>query len=182
MPSGAADLQRGKERVHAAAIGGAGAAQGDHLGRMEAVDAAGSGAAGAAFGRARAGAEPAMHPAAPVPHGRLAAASAGAGARPAAGRCQKIAGRRAVPKPAAAVWRQAGSGEAGIVTGHRNLPGPSWLGMQFAECSMLRANTTVVNLFFRLTTNSLQARWRLARPVPAGLATGRVTPRSRCRW
>jgi hypothetical protein len=123
MPSGAADHQRREERVHAAAVGGAGAAQRDHLGRVEAVGAAGGGAAGAPLGRARTGAEPAMHPAAPVLHRRLAAAFAGAGVNAAAGRGEKVAGRRGVPEPAAAVGRQAGGGGAGMMSGHGNLLG-----------------------------------------------------------
>jgi hypothetical protein len=32
MPSGAADLHRGEERIHAAAMGSGGAAERDHLG------------------------------------------------------------------------------------------------------------------------------------------------------
>jgi hypothetical protein len=122
MPSGAAHLQRREERVHAAAVGSAGAAQGDHLGRVEAVGAAGGGAAGAPLGRARAGAEPAMHPAAPVLHGWLAAAGARAGVRAAARGGEEVAGRGAVPEPPATVAWQAGGGGAGV-SGHGNLLG-----------------------------------------------------------
>jgi len=109
MPSGAADVQRGDERVHAAAAGRAGAAQGDHLHRVEAVGAAGGGAAGTPFGAAGAGAEAAMHPAASVLHGWLAAAVAGAGAGAAPGRGQKIAGAGTVAESATAAERQGGS-------------------------------------------------------------------------
>jgi len=120
MPSGAAHLHRGEERVHAAAVGSGAAAQGDHLGRIEAVGAAGGGAAGTPLGRPRAGAETAMHPAATVLHGRLAAAFAGAGASAAAGSSEEVAGRRAVPETAAPVGRQTGSGGAGM-SGHGHL-------------------------------------------------------------
>jgi len=108
MPSGAADLQRVNDRVHAAATGSAGAAQSHHLGRIEAVGEAGAAAALAARGRARAGAEAAMHPAAAILHGRLAAGAAAAGAGAAAGRGQEVARTGAVAEPAAAVRRQAG--------------------------------------------------------------------------
>jgi hypothetical protein len=120
MPSGAADLQRRDERVHPAAAGSAASAQGNHLGRVEAVGAAGRGAAGAPFGGAGTGAEAAMQPAAPVPHGRLAAAFAGASVSAAAGRGEKVAGRRAVPEPAAAGGRQADGG-VGMRSGHADL-------------------------------------------------------------
>jgi len=110
MPSGAADLQCGEERVHAPAIGSARAAQGEHFGRVEAVDAAGGGAAGAPLGRARTGAEPAMHPAAAVLHGRLAATAAGPGIGAAARGGQKVAGRGTVPESTAAVGREDGGG------------------------------------------------------------------------
>jgi hypothetical protein len=119
MPSGAAALQRGEERVHAAAIGSPGAAQGDHLGRIETVRAAGGSAAGAPLGCARAGAKPAMHSAAPVRHGRLATAFARAGPGAAARRGEEVAGRGTIPEPATAIRRQAGGGvEMG---GHGNL-------------------------------------------------------------
>jgi hypothetical protein len=106
MPSGAASLQRGEERVHAATIGSPGATQGDHVGRVEAVSAAGGGATGPPRGRARTGAEPAMHPAAPVPHGRLAAAFARAGPGAAARGGEEIAGDGAVSEPTATIRRQ----------------------------------------------------------------------------
>jgi hypothetical protein len=105
MPSGAADFHRGEERVHAAAVGCRGAAQGRGLGRVEAMGAAGGGAAGASLGRAWTGAETAMHPAAAVLHGRLATAAAGAGMSAATGRGQEIAGTGAVPQAAAAAGR-----------------------------------------------------------------------------
>jgi hypothetical protein len=77
------------------------------------VGAAGGGAAGAARGRAGAGAEAAMHPAAAVPHRRLPAAAAGTGLGAAAGRSQEVTGRGAIPEPAAAVRREGGSGGVG---------------------------------------------------------------------
>src|SRR5262249_11204561 len=103
MPSGAADLQRVNDRVHVAATGSAGAAQGHHLGGTEAMGEAGAATALAALRRARAGAEAAMHPAAAVSHGGLPAGAAGAGARAATGRGQEIAGLGAVLQPAAPV-------------------------------------------------------------------------------
>jgi hypothetical protein len=108
MPSGAAPLQCGDERVHAAAVGGTGAAQGDDLGRIEAVGAAGGGAAGAARGRPGSGAEAAVHTAPAVPHGRLPAAAAGAGVGAAAGGGEEVARRGTVAEPAAPLGRQAG--------------------------------------------------------------------------
>ena len=97
MPGGAADLHRGEERVHAATVGCGGAAQGDHLGRVEAVGAADGGAAGAPRGGARAGAEPAMHPAAPVLHG-----PAGGNSR------QSGYGRRSAVRPGSRrAWRRS---------------------------------------------------------------------------
>jgi len=109
MPSGAAEFQRVDDRVHTAATGSASAAQGDHLGRIEAVSEVGAAAALAAFGRARAGAQAAVHPAAAVPHGRLAAGEADAGAGAAARRSQEVAGLGAVLQAAAPVGRQAGA-------------------------------------------------------------------------
>jgi hypothetical protein len=103
-----ADLHRGEDRLHAAAVGCRGTAQGRGLGRVEAMGAAGGGAAGASLGRARAGAKTAVHPAAAVLHGRLAATAAGAGMSAATGRGQEIAGTGAVPQMAAAGGRQAG--------------------------------------------------------------------------
>jgi hypothetical protein len=134
MPSGAASLQRGEERVHPAAAGGTGAAQGDDLGRIEAVGAAGGGAAGAALGRARARAEPAMHAAPTVPHRRLPAAGAGAGARTASGSGEEVARRGAVAEPATTLKGQAGrrkrrkgpmpsGGEGSETSSHRSSPG-----------------------------------------------------------
>jgi hypothetical protein len=67
----------------------------------EAVDVTAVTGAAQAFGRARAGAEPAMHPAAPISHGRLAAATAGAGAGAATGRGPEVAAGIAVAQPAA---------------------------------------------------------------------------------
>src|SRR5262245_58958772 len=91
MPSGAAHRQGSEEGVHAAAVGGTGATQGDNLGRIEPMGAAGGGAAGAARGRAGTGAEATMHPAAAVLHGRLPAATASAGPGTAARRRQEVA-------------------------------------------------------------------------------------------
>jgi hypothetical protein len=101
MSSGAG--AEGGAQVAAAADDGAGrAAEGDGLGAVEAVGAAGAGTAGAAGGGAGAGALAAVEPAAAVAHGRLPAeAAAGASLRPAARRLQVVAGRIAVPEPAA---------------------------------------------------------------------------------
>jgi hypothetical protein len=112
MPSGAPDPQPGEERIHTAAMSSGGAAQGDHLGGIEAVLQAGAGAAGAALGGARSGARPAMHPATAVLHRWLAAAAAGAGLGAAARRGQEIAGLGTVPQAASAVWRKAGGRRA----------------------------------------------------------------------
>lgn len=108
MPSGAAGLQRGDERVHAAALGGTGAAQSGDLSRVETVGTTGGGAAGAALDGARTGAEPAMHPAAAVPHGRLAAAAACTGTGAAARGGEEVARHGTVSEPAAAVGRKGG--------------------------------------------------------------------------
>src|SRR5262249_49170022 len=61
-------------------------------------------------GRARTGAEPAMHPAAPVGHGRLAAAAVGPRPGAAARGGQEVAGRRVVPESATTVGGKAGEG------------------------------------------------------------------------
>lgn len=95
MPSGAAPLQRGEERIHTAPVGSTGATQGDDLGRIEPVGAAGGGTAGAA-----------RQAATPIPHGRLAAAAAGASAGAASGGGEEVAGGGAVAQPTAAGGRQ----------------------------------------------------------------------------
>jgi hypothetical protein len=89
-------------------MGAGGDTEGPDVSRIAAMGKAGAAAALAALGRARSGAQAAMHPAAAVPHGRLAAGAAGAGAGAAAGRGQEVARRGAVPQAAAAVGRQAG--------------------------------------------------------------------------
>jgi hypothetical protein len=126
MPSGAACLQPDDERVHPAAMGGAGATQGDDLGRVKAVGATGGGATGPPLGRARPGAEPAMHPATTVLHGRLTATFAPAGPGATAWRGQEVAGCRTVPEPAATVGRQVSGGGRGV-RDHGGLPGSSSL-------------------------------------------------------
>jgi hypothetical protein len=106
MPSGgAADGEAADAAQPGAGLGQKGARGGG----ISAVLAAGGGAAGAALGRAGTGAEAAMQAAAAVAHGRLAAAAAGAGMRAAARGGQEVAGRGAVPEPAAAVRRQRGT-------------------------------------------------------------------------
>ena len=99
------------EQVAVAAEESAGlAAEGDGLGAVEAVGASGPGAEGAALGRAGAGALAAVEAAAAVAHGGLpAGAAAGSRLRPAARRLQVVAGRVAVPEPAAV---EAGSGRS----------------------------------------------------------------------
>ena len=77
MPSGDAGGQRAREGAEAAGgVGGTGAEREVGAGAA-AMHEPGCAAAREALGRARAGAEAAMHPAAPVGHGRLAAATAG---------------------------------------------------------------------------------------------------------
>ena len=107
MPSGAAAHQCG-ESAHAQTLGAGGGAKGADMGGVAAMGEAGAAAALATLGRARSGAQATMHPAAAVPHRRLAAGAAGAGTGAAAGRGQEIAGLGAVPQPTASVGRQAG--------------------------------------------------------------------------
>ena len=77
MPSGDASGQRAREGAEAAGgVGGAGAEREVGAGAA-AMDEAGGAAARPGRGRARAGAEAAMHPTAAVRHGRLAATAAG---------------------------------------------------------------------------------------------------------
>jgi hypothetical protein len=84
MPSGGTGGQAAREGAQAAGgVDGAGA-QRDVGAGAAAMDEPGGAAAREARGRARSRAEAAMHPAAPVGHGRLAAAAADAGARAAA--------------------------------------------------------------------------------------------------
>src|SRR5580765_1418478 len=104
MPSGAAAHQGG-QGVDAAVVCAGGDTEGADLGRVAAMSEAGAAATLAALGRARAGAQAAMHPAAAVLHGRLAAGAAGAGAGAAPGRGQEVARPGAVPEAAAAVGR-----------------------------------------------------------------------------
>jgi predicted component of type VI protein secretion system len=92
----------GGQGPHAAEAHADLAAQGDGLGAVEAVGAAGAGAAGPACGRARPGALAAVEAAAAVAHGRLATAAAEPGLGPAARRRPVIAGWVAVLEPTAA--------------------------------------------------------------------------------
>jgi hypothetical protein len=108
MPSGAAAHQ-GDEGADAAAVGAGFGPQRADVGGIAAMSPAGAAAALAALGRARAGAEPAMHAAAAVRHGRLAAGSAAAGAGTTARCGQEVARPGAVLEPTAPVGRQAGS-------------------------------------------------------------------------
>jgi len=110
MPSGAAAHQNGKG-ANAAAVGAGGRAKRADMGGVAAVGEPGVAAALATLGRARAGAQAAMHPAAAVAHGRLTAGAAGAGAGAAAGRGEEVAGPGAIPQPPAAVRRQACGGQ-----------------------------------------------------------------------
>src|SRR5882724_2168964 len=113
MSSGTA--AQGREQVAVAAEEGLGlAAESDGLGAVEAVGAAGAGAARAAGGGAGSRALPAVEAAAAVAHGGLPAGAVAAGARlrPAARRFHVVAGRVAVPKPAAiaaGIGRSCGS-------------------------------------------------------------------------
>jgi hypothetical protein len=91
MPSGAA-VHQGDEGADSAAVGTGGGAKGTDIGRIAAMGEAGTAAALATLGRARAGAKPAMHPAAAVRHGRLTAGAATAGTGAAPGRGQEVAG------------------------------------------------------------------------------------------
>jgi len=110
MPSGGAVAQAGDEGTDPPGPGAGFGIEGAGGCTVAAVGQAGAGAAGAAFGRAGTGAEPAMHPAAPVRHGRLATAAAAAGAGAAPGRRQEVAGPSVVPQPAPSIRRQAGGG------------------------------------------------------------------------
>jgi hypothetical protein len=105
MPSGAAAHQGGQGE-DAAVVGAGGDPEGADVGRVAAVGEPGAAAALAALGRARAGAQAAMHPAAAVLHGRLAAGAAAAGTSTAAGRRQEVARPGTVLQPAASVRRQ----------------------------------------------------------------------------
>ena len=110
MPSGG---QPAEERARAAETGAGVRQQGAGGGGIGAVLAARLGAAGAAFGRTRTGAQAAMQAAAAIRHGRLAAGAAAAGAGAAGagaatGRRQEVAGTGTVAQAAAAVGRQAG--------------------------------------------------------------------------
>ena len=107
MPSGGPG-DAGAEGAGAAGLAAGFAQEGADCGGAGAVLPAGPAAAGEAFGRARSRAEAAMHPAAAVPHGRLAAGAAGASAGAAPGRRQEVARLGAVLQVAAAVDRQAG--------------------------------------------------------------------------
>ncbi len=84
MPSGDEGGQLTREGAEAAGGVGGARAERDVGAGAAAMDEPGGAAAREAFGRARAGAEAAMHPAAPVGHGRLTAAAAGARAGAAA--------------------------------------------------------------------------------------------------
>jgi hypothetical protein len=108
----------GEDTLHAAEMRAGLAAEGDDFGAVEAVGAAGAGAAGAARGRPGAGALAAVEAAAAVPHGRLGAAAADPGLRPAARRRHVVAGRIAVIETAA-VGRNGGDRHGG--GGHRDL-------------------------------------------------------------
>src|SRR5882724_7508587 len=77
MPSGDAGGQLACEGAEAAGGVGGARAERDMGAGAAAMDEPGGAAAREALGRARTGAEAAMHPAAAVGHGRLAAAAAG---------------------------------------------------------------------------------------------------------
>jgi len=124
MPSGGA--QSGRQVAEAAGGVDGAMAQGEVVAAAVAVDEPGRAAARQTLGRARAGAETAMHAAAAVGHGRLAAAAAGPRAGAATRRGQEIAGGIAVLQAAAARARGSmeftfGSGGNGG-RGDRNLP------------------------------------------------------------
>jgi hypothetical protein len=110
MSSGAAHAHEGDEGADAAGVGAGGGPERTDMGRVAAMGEAGAAAALAARGRARPGAETAMHPAAAVGHGRLAAGAAAADAGAAARRGEEIARPGAVLEPPAAVGREAGGG------------------------------------------------------------------------
>jgi hypothetical protein len=106
MPSGGAPAEEGTD---AADMGAAFRHQGAGGGGVGAMLQPRASAAGAAFGGARARAQAAMQAAAPVAHGRLATASAGASVGAATGRGEEIAGFGGVAQTTAAVGGQAGS-------------------------------------------------------------------------
>ena len=109
MPSGGPG-DAGAEGAGAAGLEAAFAQEGADRGRARAVLPAGATAAGEAFGRARSRAEAAMHPAATVGHGGLAAGAAATGVGTASRCTQEIAGAVAILQTATAVDRQAGPG------------------------------------------------------------------------
>lgn len=96
MPSGATP-HPGGQGTDAQALGAGGGTQRADGGRVAAMGKADAPAALPALGRARAGAQAAMHPAPAVLHGRLAAGAAGASAGAAARRGQEVAGLGSVP-------------------------------------------------------------------------------------
>jgi hypothetical protein len=104
-----AGADAGEQRPHAAEVGAGFAAEGDRFGAVEAVGAAGAGAARTAYGRAGAGALAAVEAAAAVAHGRLSAAAAEPGLRPTTRCGHVVAGRIAVVEAAAV--QNGGSGE-----------------------------------------------------------------------
>jgi hypothetical protein len=110
MPSGAGAHQ-GDEGADAATMGAGFGPEFADVGGVAAMGEAGAARAGETLGRARPGAEAAMHPAAAVAHGRLAAGAAAAGAGAAARGGQEVARRVAVLETAAAVrWEGGGGG------------------------------------------------------------------------
>ena len=107
MPSGDAGGQLAREGAEAAGgVGGAGAER-DVGASAAAMDEPGGAAARETFGRARAGAEAAMQPAAAIAHGRLAAAPADAGLGAAMRRGKEDARAVAILEPAAAGGRRS---------------------------------------------------------------------------
>ena len=111
MPSGAA-VHQGEKGADTAGVGAGGGAKGTDVCGIAAVGQAGAPGAGKTFSRTRAGTETAVHPAAAVPHGRLAAEAAAARAGAAARSGQEIAGSIAVLEAAAPIERETrGAGE-----------------------------------------------------------------------
>src|SRR5262245_1453914 len=94
-------LRRRGQAGEAAAAGGRGRGERDHLGAAEAVPPAGAARTREPFGGARSGALAAVEAAAAVAHRRLAAAAARPRARPATGRGGIVAGGIAVVEAAA---------------------------------------------------------------------------------
>ncbi len=112
--------------------------EGSDGGGVAAMDGAGAGAAGAAFGRPGSGAEAAMEAAAAVGHGGLPAAAAAAGAGAATRGGQEVAGGGAIAQTAAT--------GRGLGRNGRKDPMPSGEGVADADAEGSRAEQSSLHL------------------------------------